>query len=92
MYFQADQSSPVFPELQSLFVKTAGLGDVLRAALRPLTDRINAALVFGSAARNELRNDSDIDLMVVGDVRFDEVVGAIQPAEVQLGREVNPTV
>ena len=25
VYFQADRSSPVFPELQSLFVKTAGL-------------------------------------------------------------------
>ncbi|PYR40783.1 MAG: DNA polymerase subunit beta, partial [Acidobacteria bacterium] len=41
---------------------------MLRDALRPLARRILAAFVFGSAARNELRNDSDIDLLLVGDV------------------------
>src|SRR5688572_10239321 len=38
VYFQADRSSPVFPELRSLFAKTAGLVDVLRDALSPLAD------------------------------------------------------
>ena len=92
VYFQADSESPVFPELRSLFLKTAGVADVLRDGLRPLTDRIVAAFVFGSAARGELRNDSDIDLLVVGDVSFGEVVGALSKAQRVLGREVNPTV
>ena len=92
VYFQADSRSPVFPELQSLFVKTAGIGDVLRDALRPLRDRIVVALLYGSAARNELRNDSDIDLLVVGDLSFADVVGAVSAAQRVLGREVNPTV
>ena len=92
VYFRADRSSPVFPELQSLFVKTAGLGDVLREALRPLKDQIRVAFVYGSAARHELRNDSDIDLLVVGDVSFGEVVDALTGAERALGREVNATV
>lgn len=92
VYFQADSESPVFTELRSLFLKTAGVADVLRDALQPLTDRIVAGLVFGSAARGELRNDSDIDVLVVGDVSFGEVVGALSKAQRVLGREVNPTV
>ena len=33
IYFQADESSPIFPELRSLMLKTAGLVDVLREEL-----------------------------------------------------------
>lgn len=92
VYFRADRSSPVFPELQSLFVKTAGLGDVLRQALAPLADRIAVAFVYGSAARGELRNDSDIDLFVVGDVTFGEVVDVLGEPQRALRRDINPTV
>lgn len=92
VYFQADSESPVFGELRSLFLKTAGVADVLREGLRPLKERIVAAFVFGSAARSELRNASDIDVLVVGDVSFGDVVGVLLDAQRVLGREVNPTV
>jgi predicted nucleotidyltransferase len=92
VYFRADASSPVFSELRSLFVKTAGLADVLREALRPLAGRILIACVFGSAARHELRNDSDIDLLVIGEVSFAEVIDVLGDAERTLGREISPTV
>jgi len=92
VYFQADRGSPVFAELQSILTKTVGLLDVVREALTPLGDEVRVAFVFGSAARNELRRDSDIDLIVVGDATFSEVVAALRPAQERLGREVNPTV
>lgn len=92
VYFQADRTSPVFPELQSLFVKTAGLADVLRRALAPLSERIAVALVYGSAARGELRNESDIDLLVIGEVTFGEVVDVLGEPQRILGREINPVV
>lgn len=92
VYFQADRSSPVFPELQSLFVKTAGVADVLRAALAPVLDQIELAFLYGSAARGELRHNSDIDLMIIGTVSFVEVVDVLGGAQATLGREVNPTV
>ena len=92
VHFQANRDSPIFPELQTLLLKTAGLVDVIREALAPLEDRIRAAFVFGSAARGELRNESDVDLFVVGDVSFDAVAHALGPAQERLGRDVNPTV
>jgi predicted nucleotidyltransferase len=92
VYYQADSRCPVFAELKSLIVKTSGLADVLRAALAPLASRIEVAFIYGSFARSEGRQSSDIDLMVVGEATFTETVAALGPAQAFLGREVNPTV
>jgi len=92
VYFQANQKAAIFPELQGLFAKTVGLVDILRESLMPLADRMRAAFVFGSGARGELHASSDVDLLVVGDVSFGDVITAIQGAEKRLGRDVNPTV
>jgi predicted nucleotidyltransferase len=92
VYFQANRDAPIFPELRGLFAKTAGMVDILRDALAPLRDTVQVAFVFGSAARNELRATSDIDLLVVGDAPFHDVVHAIAAAQEQLGRDINPTV
>jgi uncharacterized protein len=92
VYFQANQKAAIFPELQGLFAKTVGLVDILRESLMPLADRMRVAFVFGSAARGELHASSDVDLLVVGDVSFGDVITAIQGAEKRFGRDVNPTV
>jgi predicted nucleotidyltransferase len=92
VYFQANQKAAIFPELRGLFAKTVGLVDILRESLMPLADRLRAAFVFGSAARGELHASSDVDLLVIGDVSFGDVIAAIQGAEKRLGRDVNPTV
>ncbi len=75
-----------------LLLKTAGIVDVVREALAPLAEHIRAAFVFGSAARGELRSDSDVDVLVVGDVPFAAVADALAGAQTRLGRDVNPTV
>lgn len=92
VHYQANASSPVFAELRGLVVKTAGVADVLRSALAPLAQSISVAFVYGSFARGEERASSDVDVMVVGDVSFGDVVSALSPAQDQLGREVNPSV
>lgn len=91
-FYQANRASPVFDELQRLVIKTAGVAEVLRAALSPLEERIETAFLYGSAARGRLRASSDVDLLVVGAAGFGEVVDRLSSAQTQLGREVNPTV
>lgn len=59
--------------------------------MRP-SDRIEFGFVYGSVARGEEGPASDVDLMIVGQVSFREVIGALQRAQQQLAREVNPTV
>ena len=50
------------------------------------------ALLFGSVARGEEHRGSDVDILVVGEVSFAEVVAAVGKAQLELGREVNPVV
>lgn len=92
VYFQANRESPIFPELHALLLKTAGIVDVVREALAPLAEDIRTAFVFGSAAREELRSDSDVDVLVVGEASFTAVANALAIAQTRLGRDVNPTV
>ena len=91
VHFQANTASPVYEELRSLLKKTAGIADVLRAALNPPASKIDVAFVFGSIARGDEPAGSDLDLMIVGTARFSEVVGALAPAQDALRRELNPS-
>jgi uncharacterized protein len=91
VYYQANPKCPVFAEIKSLMVKTSGLAEVLQAALAPIASRIRVAFIYGSFAREDQHGASDVDVMIVGESTFAEVVAAINPAEKTLAREVNPT-
>jgi uncharacterized protein len=92
VFYRANKSSPVFGEMRALVAKTVGTVDVLRSVLKPLSKSLRVAFVYGSVARHEEAADSDIDLMVVGDVGLDQVIARVAKAQTLLGREINPTV
>ncbi len=91
-YYRLDERCPIIPELRSMFVKTAGLADVLRLALIPLADSIDSAFIFGSFAADRVRTDSDVDVMIIGNATLAQVVDAFDDAEMEIGREINPSV
>lgn len=90
--FSANRHSPVFPEIRSLMQKTEGAEGLLQSALSRLGDRISMAFVYGSSASGTERPASDVDLMVVGDITFGDMVEAVADTEQAIGREVNPSV
>ena len=90
--YRANSQSPIFSEIKSLISKTVGIRDVIRSALASLGSEIQIAFVYGSVARQRERASSDVDLMVVGNTPFSDVVSALGPAQKALGREINPTV
>ena len=92
VYYQANTDSPVFPDLSGLLFKTAGFVDVLAQALKPLAARLRTAFVYGSIAAGSEQSDSDIDLMIVGQVSPTELALPLRRARELLGREINPTV
>lgn len=49
-------------------MKTVSLAEPLANARIPISRRLSAAFVFGSVAARNDTTDSDIDLVVVGDV------------------------
>lgn len=91
VHYRADRDSPVYIELTGLLRKTAGLADVLRAALAPLVDSITLAFVYGSMASGTARSGSDVDVMVLGDASFTALVTALHPTQELLARDVNVT-
>jgi predicted nucleotidyltransferase len=92
VYFQANSECPIYGELKSMITKTAGLIDVLASSLAPISQSIQIAVVFGSFAGGRDKKESDVDLLIVGDVGFSDVVEKLSVAQGILGREINPVV
>ena len=92
VYYQANLSNPIFEELASILRKTSGLVDVLASALAPLAEKIKAAFIFGSVGSGTETAGSDVDVLIIGDLSFIDVVTAFHSAEASLRREINPKV
>ena len=92
VYYQANTEFFIFKELASILRKTSGLVDVLANVLAPLAEKIVAAFVFGSVARGTENIGSDVDVMLIGEIKFAEAVKALYPAQAIIGREINPKV
>lgn len=91
-HYQANRACPIHAELSAIVRKTLGLAAPIRSSLEPLSDRIDQAFVYGSTASGKAGPDSDIDLLVIGEVTLSEVAQALYLAQEALEREINPRV
>lgn len=91
--YQANRQSPIFDELHSLILKTVGLHEPLRKALKTLASKIKVAFVYGSIAKGEDTAKSDIDLMIIGqDIGYDDIYRVLHRPEEDLSRPINPNL
>ena len=90
--YQADRSCAIYEELASIFRKTVGLAAILAEALKPIKAKIDVAFVFGSMASGTQHAHSDLDICVLSDVEYIDVVKALGEVQEQLNRELNPVV
>jgi hypothetical protein len=90
VHFRANPDAPVYAELLGLVTKTFGISDVLRAMLAPFAPAIRLALIYGSVAKGSVVAGSDVDLLLVGDLRLSELAVALSDAEKRLGRKISP--
>ncbi|MGH9626537.1 MAG: nucleotidyltransferase domain-containing protein [Bryobacteraceae bacterium] len=92
-YHQANPQAPLFPELHSLMVKTVGLAEPVKSALRRLGPQIRFATLYGSVAKGTDSAQSDIDLLVVSnDLTLEALYAKIAAAERKLARKINVTL
>jgi len=92
VWFQANPAAPVFAELQGLIAKSFGIAEIVRNALQPLADRLQAAFIYGSVARGEPNAASDVDVLIIGDVLLSDLAPHLDAAEAKLGRTISPTL
>lgn len=90
--YRANRDCPVFSELAGLFRKTSGVAGALADTLRTLSPTPELAFVFGSIARGEENARSDVDLLLIADCAFGDVVKLLHPLQEQLQREINPVI
>ena len=92
VYYKANMDWPASQELQALFIKTAGVADVIKLAIKKFIGNFDFAFIYGSFARGEAIASSDIDLMLVGNLRLSDLSPFLKKAEKRLARQINPTI
>lgn len=85
--YKVNKNSPIYEELRKLVLKTVGIGDTLRENLSKFN--VVYALIYGSFAAGEEVEESDIDLLIVGDLNEEKLIGVIRQLEYELAREVH---
>lgn len=89
VYYRANTNSPVYSEIRGLIIKTFGLSGVVKDALGPVSKEIVCAFIYGSQADGTATAESDVDLMVIGNVGEMELHKIVKKAEAQLGKAIN---
>jgi predicted nucleotidyltransferase len=82
----------VFQSLRELFAKTAGIVPVLQSEMKRFGNKVEWAAIYGSVARSEETPESDIDLLLVGDLATADLPPMLRRVERQFGRELNVTL
>jgi predicted nucleotidyltransferase len=86
--FTLNSQFPIIPELRNILLKTVGAGDLVRECLRDL-EGIEVAFIFGSFAEGEPDAESDLDIMLIGDLEIAQITPLITKMEERLARNVN---
>lgn len=93
--FRPNAQSPLVRPLTDLIAHTFGPAEVVREEFAPL-EGVRRVVVFGSWGRRYLGEPgpppNDVDVLVVGKVRRDEVYAAAERAERRVGFPVNPVI
>lgn len=91
VYFRLRDDVPILSELKTIFLKTVGLGALLRQMLAEQKG-IQIAFIYGSVAKGEEEASSDIDVAIIGDLSSRQLTSELVKLERELGREINATV
>lgn len=88
-HYQLDPQCPINREIKGIVLKTVGVSDVLKEALRSGEKKIELAFVFGSFASGDYGNESDVDLFVVSNLSGVKLAELLAPAQNEIGRAIN---
>jgi predicted nucleotidyltransferase len=85
--FRLKRDSAIAEELKRIFLKTESFGRFMRDNLEEVGN-IRFALIYGSFARGDEVEGSDVDLLIVGDVDERGMLDVMARVEEHTGREV----
>jgi len=91
VYFKANENHPLSKHLKAIVDETFGALTFLKKAFEGRED-IGLAFVFGSFSKGKIHGESDIDLMVIGDISMMDLVGITHEAQKLTPFEINPII
>jgi len=87
-FFKLNKNHPLYEEVKSIISKVMGIEYKLRE-LVSILPKLEYAFIFGPIAKGEEYGDSDIDLLLIGEVDQDFLVEKIVKLQSELSREIN---
>ncbi len=87
LLFRSNPSCPFLEDLRNIYRKTEGIFSELAKAIA--APGVAYAFIFGSMAGGAVRQASDIDLMVIGDIDEDDLAARIFPIQKRSRRAIN---
>lgn len=85
--YKLQTKSPIVEDLKRIFLKTESIGYAIVGELD--TKKIKFALIFGSFAKGIETPTSDVDMLIIGNVKEDDILRSISKTERRIGREIN---
>lgn len=89
-YYEPNKNHPLYVDIRRIVLKTSGLAEALADALGE--KGIQCAFVFGSLAAGTEQPESDVDLMIIGDIGLREASKRLAGMGDGIGREINSHV
>ncbi len=87
-YYYANKNSPIFSEMKGLIFKTTGAQGAMKASLSRLKG-VKTAFIYGSYAKGSEKEDSNINLMVIGQANITELNDMVMGLEEKLKRDID---
>jgi len=87
-FFKLNKNHPLYDDIKSIISKTVGLEYKLKELVSVLP-KLEYAFIFGSIAKGKEYGDSDIDLLLIGEVDQNFLVEKISKLQSELSREIN---
>ncbi len=87
-FFRLNKEHPLYEEIKSIVSKTVGLENELKEIVDKLGD-VECAFIFGSIAKGKENSNSDVDLMLIGDVDQNIFTPLLSSVESKISREIN---
>ncbi len=72
--------------------KRKAIEEFVRGLRKKYGDRVKKVILFGSVARGDFHEESDIDVLVIGSITLDEVIEVSYPILLKYGELISPHV
>jgi predicted nucleotidyltransferase len=87
-YYFANKNSPIFSEMKGLIFKTTGAQGAMKTSLSRLKG-VLVAFIYGSYAKGAEKEDSNVNLMVIGQANITELNDMVMGLEEKLKRDID---